>query len=177
MICQNEDMIRLLISVEERWYYKSAFPITRMTDAIAVNQEQIAALLNQVLADEFMLYTKTLNAHWNLTGENFYSVHTLLDEQYNELQGVIDEVAERVRVNKGVADGRLSTFLDQTRLEDTSGVISTKQLLEDHERLVSLLRQDLRRAGDDLEDRATEDLLTGLVNKHLMMAWMLRSLR
>lgn len=148
-----------------------------MTSEITPNQKAVVELLNQVLADEFVLYTKTLNAHWNCAGKNFFSVHKLLDEQYNQLQGVIDEVAERVRANKGVADGSLSTFSEKARLEDASGVVSTDQLLLNHEKLISLLRQDLRRAGDDLEDRATEDLLTGLVNTHLSMAWMLRSLQ
>ena len=54
--------------------------------------------LNSVLANEFSLFTKTLNYHWNITGPRFSSLHVFLGEQYNELLLMMDEVAERVRV-------------------------------------------------------------------------------
>ncbi len=148
-----------------------------MTNELFPHQEGITTLLNQVLADEFVLYTKTLNAHWNCRGPNFYSVHKLLDEQYNDLQTVIDEVAERVRANNGIAVGSLKTFADTSRLTDPSGVVSTSDLLQDHEALIRHLREDIVTAGEDYENSATEDLLTSLLNRHLTMAWMLRSLK
>lgn len=140
------------------------------------NKEQIVALLNQVLADEFVLYAKTLNAHWNLTGINFYSVHKLLDEQYNDLQEIIDEVAERVRANKGIADGSLKSFVDKSRLSEAPAVATLQDLLVDQETLIGLLREDITTAAD-AGDAATEDLLVSLLNKHLTMAWMIRSVR
>lgn len=38
-------------------------------------QKQVAALLNQLLADEFVLYVKTLNFHWNVVGSDFFALH------------------------------------------------------------------------------------------------------
>ncbi len=148
-----------------------------MAQEVFPNQDRIIALLNQILADEFVLYTKTLNAHWNCTGSNFFSVHKLLDEQYNELQAVIDELAERVRANNGVAHGSVRGFVDASRVPDAQGVVSTQDLLQDHESLIARLREDIRVAGDECGDAATEDLLVSVLNKHLTMAWMLRSLK
>lgn len=148
-----------------------------MAQELFPHTDSVTVLLNQVLADEFVLYTKTLNAHWNCTGANFFSVHKLLDEQYNELQSVIDEVAERVRANTGVAIGSLKQFIELSRIPDATGVVSTKDLLADHELLIKNLREDITAAGEDFGDAATEDLLTSLLNRHLSMAWMLRSLQ
>jgi len=61
------------------------------------NSKKVAEALNEVLADEFVLYTKTLNFHWNIEGRDFHALHLFLDEQYNQLQTIIDSVAERIR--------------------------------------------------------------------------------
>ena len=148
-----------------------------MAQEVFPHQESVIALLNQVLADEFVLYTKTLNAHWNLTGINFYSVHKLLDEQYNDLQAIIDELAERVRANNGTALGSLKAFAEHARVEDATGEVSLADLLADHELLIRNLREDIVTAGEDYGDAATEDFLISLLNKHLTMAWMLRSIK
>ncbi len=39
--------------------------------------EEVATLLNRLLADEYVLFTKTRNAHWNITGLSFYEMHKL----------------------------------------------------------------------------------------------------
>ena len=50
----------------------------------------------------FVLYTKTLNYHWNITGPEFISLHLLLEDQYDDLAESIDLIAERVRKMGGV---------------------------------------------------------------------------
>ena len=49
------------------------------------NSKNVANSLNEVLADEFLLYTKTLNFHWNIEGRDFHALHLFLEEQYNQL--------------------------------------------------------------------------------------------
>ena len=43
----------------------------------AAQREQIAAGLSRVLADSYLLYLKTHNFHWNVTGPQFESLHAL----------------------------------------------------------------------------------------------------
>ena len=40
------------------------------------NRNAVALELSKLLADEFLLYTKTRNAHWNVEGPDFHSMHT-----------------------------------------------------------------------------------------------------
>lgn len=61
------------------------------------NREEIAAGLNQLLADSYSLYLKTHSFHWNVTGPMFTSLHLLFEQQYTELALAVDLIAERVR--------------------------------------------------------------------------------
>jgi starvation-inducible DNA-binding protein len=60
--------------------------------------EEVSQVLSHVLADEIVLYTKTRNAHWNLKGPDFHSMHILFESQYNELAEIVDKIAERIRM-------------------------------------------------------------------------------
>jgi starvation-inducible DNA-binding protein len=42
------------------------------------NLEEVANELAKILADEYPLYTKTRNAHWNIEGPDFYDKHKFL---------------------------------------------------------------------------------------------------
>ena len=57
----------------------------------------VVLILNALLSDEYILYTKTRNYHWNVVGHQFHSLHKFFEEQYNALDEIIDEVAERAR--------------------------------------------------------------------------------
>ena len=53
--------------------------------------------LKNVLADNYALYLKTQNYHWNVEGPNFKGLHSLFEEQYTDLAEAIDTVAELIR--------------------------------------------------------------------------------
>jgi starvation-inducible DNA-binding protein len=60
-------------------------------------REGVVAILNTLLADEYLLYTKTRNYHWNVVGPQFNDLHKFFEAQYNELNKIVDDVAERSR--------------------------------------------------------------------------------
>jgi starvation-inducible DNA-binding protein len=84
-------------------------------------REGAVAILNTLLADEYLLYTKTRNYHWNVVGPQFNDLHKFFEAQYNELNEIIDEVAERSRALGGNAFGTMIEFLKSTRLKEESG--------------------------------------------------------
>ena len=140
----------------------------------------VVELLSTLLADEYVLYTKTRNYHWNVEGMQFNDLHKFFEAQYEALDEVIDDVAERARSLGGRALGTLAEFTQRTRLkEEPKKVPDAKQmlgnLLADHETMVRELRADLQTAMDKFGDAGTSDFLTGLMEKHEKMAWMLRS--
>ena len=49
------------------------------------------------------------------------------------------------------------------------------QLMMDHEQIVRNLREHIDACSDTYKDQGTADFLTGLMEEHEKMAWMLRS--
>jgi starvation-inducible DNA-binding protein len=140
----------------------------------------IVNILNVLLSDEYLLYTKTRNYHWNVTGPQFHDLHKFFEEQYTELSEIIDEIAERGRSLDGWAFGTMSEFSQHTRLKEHPGHYPEARemiasLLNDHEAVIRQLRSDLETCADKYHDMGTNDFLTGLMEKHEKMAWMLRA--
>ncbi len=138
----------------------------------------IAELLNTLLADEHILYTKTRNYHWNYEGDNFMEMHKFYEGQYEELAEMIDEIAERIRMIGHHAEGRLKDFLKLTNLEEenytTNQNEQVKNLVDDHEDIIRIVRKNITTA-EKLKDAGTMDFLTKIMEQHEKMAWMLRS--
>jgi starvation-inducible DNA-binding protein len=144
------------------------------------NLAKITETLSHILADEFVLYTKTRNAHWNVEGPDFHSMHVFFEAQYDELAEVVDAVAERIRTLGHYAPATLKQFLELTHLteqlrekNDSAGFI--KELLGDHESIIIYIRAQLNLFADEFKDLGTSDYLTGLTEGHEKMAWMLRA--
>ena len=143
-------------------------------------RQAVVAILNRVLSDEYVLYTQTRNFHWNVTGTDFAELHKFFEAQYEELNGIVDEVAERARSLGGVSLGSLKEFLGATRLKETAGALLNAKkmialLLQGHETIIQSLRKDLVACDEQYHDMGTSDFLTGLMEQHEKMAWMLRS--
>ncbi len=148
---------------------------------IGISEEDrhvIADDLSKVLADTYMLYLKTHNYHWNVTGKLFYPLHEQFEEQYQELAEAVDEIAERIRALGYKAPGTFREFQELTSIEEDT---EKPEALEMVRRLALANEQVLRTARGSLEsvnkaeDEATLDLLTQRLHVHSKVAWMLRS--
>lgn len=144
------------------------------------NSKKVAASLNQLLADEFVVYTKTLKFHWNIEGPDFHALHLFLEEQYNELQSIIDSVAERVRKIGHFASGSMKEFLNDATLSEhaSPGSVSEimiAELVQDHETLIRKMRTLIDDFEEKYDDAGSADFITGLMKQHEKMAWMLRA--
>ena len=145
----------------------------------AKDLQAVANELQKVLADEFLLYTKTRNYHWNVEGDNFMELHKFFESQYEALDEIMDEVAERIRMLGHYSEARLKDFLQLTRLDEPAYTSNQKQqlqnLLSDHEILIQALRKDINASSEQYKDIGTADFLTGLLRHHEKAAWFIRS--
>lgn len=137
-------------------------------------------LLNKLLANEHILYMKTRNAHWNVVGKDFHAQHLFFETQYNAIQTFIDDIAERVRALGHIAVATLKQYLELTHLDEeefikNDSISYIKALLSDHESIIIQLRADIEVIGEKYGDEGTADFLTGLMESHEKMAWMLRA--
>jgi starvation-inducible DNA-binding protein len=144
------------------------------------SRKAIVELLNVCLCDENVLYIKTKNYHWNIVGPRFSQLHKFLEEQYEELDEIVDETAERARQLGGKALGTMEEYLRYTDLNEEPGKYPESQamlstLLKDHEKVIQNLRDAAEQADEKYHDMATNDFFLQSVEKHEKMAWMLRA--
>ena len=144
------------------------------------NREKVAIALSKLLADEYLLYTKTKEAHWNVEGIDFYDKHRLFDEQAGQLSDISDSVAERIRTLGHPVPATLKAFLELTHLTENSLQISNSrtfisELLMAHEIIIVFLRENINLFANEYEDLGTSDFVTSLMQEHEKMAWILRA--
>lgn len=150
------------------------------TGLSTANSKKVADALNQVLADEFVLYTKTLKFHWNIEGRDFHALHLFLDDQYHQLQVIIDAVAERIRKVGHFATGSMKEFLAAASLKEhpATGSVSETTIAElatDHDALIRKMRTLIDDFDEKYDDAGSADFITGIMKEHEKMAWMLRA--
>ena len=144
------------------------------------NRKGVVGILNTLLADEYILYTKTRNYHWNVVGKDFKERHEFFQEQYEKLDEMIDEIAERTRQLGGLTVATLNEFLQIGHLKENPGEYPSdlkmiSNLLKDHESTIKLLRKSAEQCDEEYNDMGTNDFLIGLMEIHEKMAWMLRT--
>lgn len=143
-------------------------------------RQGVITLLNQGLADTYLLLVKTKKYHWDIVGPQFMTLHKLWQEHYEALTINVDVIAERIRTLGGYPVGTMSGFLKICSLKENAGKIPTAtgmvaQLLDDHEQVIRNLREAIESCGSNFGDEGTVDFLTGLMVQHEEIAWMLRS--
>jgi starvation-inducible DNA-binding protein len=145
------------------------------------NRNEVAAILNKILANEYALYTKTLNFHWNVEGCDFHALHLFFEKQYEELLDIVDDVAERVRSVGCKTIASLKEFAKLSSVEDElfgggkNQMQMVEQLAVDHETIIKLIRKDADVVLNKHDDIGTNNFLIDLLEDHEKMAWMLRA--
>ena len=142
-------------------------------------REKIAAGLSRLLADSYTLYLKTHNYHWNVTGPQFNTLHTMFEEQYTELAAAVDEIAERIRALGIRAPGSYSAFLKLTSIEEGAGNESAEEMIRQlvlGQETVARTAREAFPAAEEGSDEPSADLLTQRMQIHEKNAWMLRSM-
>ena len=150
---------------------------------IGIEREDRAAIaegLSRVLADTYTLYLTTHNFHWNVTGPHFNSLHAMFMEQYTELWGATDVIAERIRALGHYAPGSYAEFSNIATVPDVpkdppKAMEMVRILVKGHE-TVSRIAREFIPVAEEAGDDPTADMLTARCTVHDQTAWMLRSL-
>ena len=125
---------------------------------------QIAGLLQEHLSNSIDLVSQAKQAHWNVKGPDFISLHELFDKVAEDSEEYVDLIAERIVQLGGIAEGTLKTAAKRSQLPEYPLTISAG--LEHVKALTHTLAsygEGVRNAignADELNDRDTADLLT-----------------
>src|SRR6202142_54402 len=115
------------------------------TDLASKGVEEIAASLRALLADTFVLYVKTKNFHWHMSGPHFRDYHLLLDEHADQIFAMTDDIAERARKIGATTIHSISEISKYQRLKDNNeDLVGPEEMLaelrEDEKGLVLRMR-------------------------------------
>jgi starvation-inducible DNA-binding protein len=142
-------------------------------------RDQVIALLNQQVADTFDLFSQTKQAHWNVKGTQFVSLHELFDKLAAELTEYVDLIAERATALGGLVHGTVRSAATNSRLPeysaDVTGSLPTVEALaERYAALVATTRKAIQ-VADSQGDADTADLLTQVSRGLDKTLWFLES--
>ena len=134
--------------------------------------------LSHLLADSYLLYLKTHNFHWNVTGPMFTTLHTLFETEYTELALAVDEIAERIRALGAVAPGTFAAYGKLASIQEAEGVPKAtdmiRELVADQAKVVAAAKAVVK-AAEAAGDDATADLGIRRIQIHEKNSWMLGS--
>jgi starvation-inducible DNA-binding protein len=129
-------------------------------------------------ASEFAFYLKAHEFHWNVTGVHFQQFHQLFGTIYEEVYGIIDDFAEKIRALGSYAPGSLSKLNVLSRVEDQTEAIPdgemVRMLLEDSDRMCILLKVVYDQA-EAAGEHGFSNFLAERMDAHRKHSWMLRS--
>jgi starvation-inducible DNA-binding protein len=139
---------------------------------------RVAGGLAGVLADTYLLYLKTQNFHWNVTGPKFGELHQMFETQYMDLAVAVDELAERIRAIGQFSPGSFAQFRKLSKISEDEAVPEADRMVqvltEDNTHVVRRMREILDLA-DSIGDAETADIMIRRMQIHAKQAWMLRS--
>lgn len=136
-------------------------------------------ILDEVLANTYVLYVKTQNYHWNVTGKEFPQYHEFLEQQYTELAAAADEIAEMTRTYERNPISTMKQFIETAEIKEDPDYPDAGTMIEnlakDHETIIKSLREKVRKSESKENLQGLADFLTALMEKHMKTAWMLRA--
>jgi starvation-inducible DNA-binding protein len=152
-------------------------PLATPTDLKAAATKDISGAMNAILADVFALYLKTKNFHWHMSGPHFRDYHLLLDEHGDQLFGMTDAIAERVRKVGGPTIKSIAHIARLQRVKDNdAGYVEPSDMLaelrEDNKTLAARLRE-AHDVCDEHRDISTASLIEVWIDETERRTWFL----
>jgi len=137
----------------------------------------LSGALTTLLADVFALYVKTKNFHWHMSGPHFRDYHELLDEHSDQILGMTDDIAERVRKIGGTTLRSVGHIARLQRVADNdASFVSAQDMLaelrEDNKDLTQRMRE-VHDLCDEHGDVATASLLENWIDEAEKRVWFL----
>jgi starvation-inducible DNA-binding protein len=146
---------------------------------LGLNEEhttKVSKELNILLSCYQIYYQNLRSFHWNVQGQNFFDMHNLFEEMYNDSKLKIDQIAERILTIGYKPISSMSGYLKYSKVKEVSGEISDEEMietvLENHKQMIQCMRTTLEVASN-AKDEGTVDLIGGLLAHIEKRSWML----
>ena len=152
-----------------------------MKNSIGLDKSKVKALtekLNDLLANYQLYYQNLRGFHWNLKGNDFFTLHVKFEELYNAAQLSIDEIAERIVTLEAVPLHTYSDYVKQSSIKEYKNVTSSHETVSKTVENLKILidkERDALKIADETGDESTVDMMTELIRFQEKTIWMLNS--
>jgi starvation-inducible DNA-binding protein len=165
------------MATKEQLVSRQQAPLIGPSDIDPKAAHQIGAGLNALLSDVFVLYIKTKNFHWHMSGPHFRDFHLLLDDHADQLYSMTDEIAERVRKIGATTIRSIGQIFRLQRIQDNDADFVTPMdmlsELYENEKALTLSMRAVHTFCDDSGDVATASLLENWIDEAQRRSWFL----
>ena len=141
----------------------------------AERSEELAGLLNNLLANYSTFYQNVRGYHWNVKGDKFFELHMKFEELYNDLVLKIDEVAERILTLGHTPEHRYSQYISTADIKESSevtdGYKGVSNILDAFQVLLLKQRKILSLSAE-IDDEGTNAQMSDYIREQEKLVWM-----
>jgi starvation-inducible DNA-binding protein len=142
-------------------------------------KKEMVKKLNFYLSSVQVTYMNVRGYHWNIVGKQFFALHEKFEEQYNTLNEMADEIAERILMLGGAPLHSFTEYIEissiNERLNVSTAEDTVQALLSDTNQLLEMERDILSFASDN-EDDGTASMVSEYIGAQEKMIWMFNAL-
>ena len=140
--------------------------------------ENIINELNQLLSDLNVFYRKVQNYHWNIEGVDFFTIHSKLEEYYNEINESIDEVAEYILTKGEEPLGTMKDYLEISKIAEAENKkvksdVVFNELEKDFTYLLKNVKA-IKKQADNIDDDSTSTFMDEFISDYSKKIWMIK---
>lgn len=153
----------------------------KRTNILGLNDEdckKVTKKLNILLANYSVFYQNTRGAHWNIKGEQFFTLHPKFEELYNSLFIKIDEIAERILTLKNTPNHNYSDYLKSSSIKESKEVSDPVKCVEnilDSFKIIIDMQRELLDFTADMGDEGTNSQMSDYITEQEKEVWMYKA--
>jgi starvation-inducible DNA-binding protein len=140
--------------------------------------EELAGMLNTLLANYQMYYQNLRGLHWNIKGAKFFELHLKFEEFYNDALLKIDEIAERILTLEQTPLHSYSDYIKHAAIKETKNVHDAEKSIETIVSNITVLlklERVILKLSSETEDEGTNSLMSDYIKEQEKLMWMLRA--
>ena len=140
--------------------------------------KKISEKLNILLANYSVFYQNTRGAHWNIKGDQFFTLHPKFEELYDSLVLKIDEIAERILTLGTTPNHNFSDYLSVSSIKESKEVSDANKCVENiiaSFKVVIDLQRELLDITEKAGDEGTNSLMSDYITEQEKEVWMYNS--
>ena len=135
----------------------------------------LADQLNDLLANYQLFYQNTRGFHWNIKGDDFFTLHIKFEELYTNLQLKNDEVAERILTIGSTPLHSYADYISVSAIKAVKNVTDGKEAIRhilDAFKTIILKQRELLDLSDEAGDEGTNSLMSDYITEQEKLVWM-----